>query len=458
MTGECLSKNRILVIDADPVIRTGICNYLATCGQSVAEAATEHDAQLQLQKFRPDAAVLDFPFPNGNTLHLLQHMRDRAPSMPVIALLSQSAADAAIRAIENGAEQFLHKPVELSLLHAVLLRVLTSQRHRPTSAVSLSPSQPECVDPFRGSSRAIRQMRELATRVADSESPVLLQGETGSGKGVMANWIHHNGPRSQQAFLDLNCAGLSRELLESELFGHEKGAFTSALNAKQGLIEVADRGTVFLDEIGDIDLQVQPKLLKVLENHSFRRLGDVRDRAVNIRLISATHRDLLDLVRQQKFRSDLYFRINIVPLRVPALRERPEDIPVLAQFFLSQLAQGRDRSEMVIEKPAMDLLQQYGWPGNVRELRNVLERAVVLAEGDRLTARHLQFQSATLSAQPLAHSLRGTLREMERAHINFVLQDEGGSIERSARRLGIGRSSLYCKMKRYDISAGTGRP
>jgi DNA-binding NtrC family response regulator len=352
VTGECLSKNRILVIDADPVVRSGICNYLATCGQTVAEAATEHDAQMQLQKFRPDAAVLDFSFSNGNTLHLLRHMRDRAPSMPVIALLSQSAADAAIRAIENGAEQFLHKPVEPSLLHAVLLRVLTSQRHRQTSPAALSPSQPEGVDPFRGSSRAIRQMRELATRVADSESPVLLQGETGSGKGVMANWIHHNGPRSQQAFLDLNCAGLSRELLESELFGHEKGAFTSALNAKQGLIEVADRGTVFLDEIGDIDLQVQPKLLKVLENHSFRRLGDVRDRAVNIRLISATHRDLLDLVRQQKFRSDLYFRINIVPLRVPALRERPEDIPVLAQFFLSQLSQGHDRSEMVIEKPA----------------------------------------------------------------------------------------------------------
>ena len=301
-------------------------------------------------------------------------------------------------------------------------------------------------------------MRALAIRIAASESPVLLQGETGSGKGVMANWIHRNGPRSQEAFLDLNCAGLSRELLESELFGHEKGAFTSALNAKQGLLEVADRGTVFLDEIGDIDLQVQPKLLKVLENHTFRRLGDVHDRAVDIRLISATHRDLLDLVRQQKFRSDLYFRINIVPLRVPALRERPEDIPVLAQYLLSQLTRERGRPEMVIEKPAMDLLQQYGWPGNVRELRNVLERAVLLTEDDCLAAKHLQFQSATLAAQPMAHSLRGTLREMERAHINFVLQDEGGSIERSARRLGIGRSSLYGKMKRHDISAGTGRP
>jgi DNA-binding NtrC family response regulator len=219
---------------------------------------------------------------------------------------------------------------------------------------------------------------------------------------------------------------------------------------------VAHRGTVLLDEIGDIDLQIQPKLLKVLEDRMFRRLGDVRDRTVDIRLISATHRDLLDLVRQQKFRSDLYFRVNIVPLRVPPLRERAEDIPILAQYFLDRLAQDRGRGEITLEKSAVDALLEYSWPGNIRELRNVLERAVLLTERSRLAVHQLQLQSSTLSEQP-QFSNTGTLKQMERAYINFALQGEGGSIERTARRLGIARSSLYNKLKRLKIPVGTGR-
>ncbi len=446
-----MSKNRILVIDVDPVIRSGICNFLLAHGHLVAEAPTMHDAQLQVHKFHPDAAILDFSFPNGDALELLQRIKSMESSIPVIALVGQGSADAALRALQDGAEQFLTKPVELSLLHAALLRVLANQRIHRQPPASISNVRREFVDPFLGTSVAIRRLQELAKRVVSSESPILLQGETGSGKGVLANWIHGNGPRADQPFLDLNCAGLSRELLESELFGHEKGAFTSALNAKQGLLEVANRGTVFLDEVGDIDLQIQPKLLKVLEDRVFRRLGDVHDRSVDIRLISATHRELLDLVRQQKFRSDLYFRINIVPLRVPPLRERVEDIPMLAKCFLVRLAQDRGRAEMTLEKSAMDALQAYSWPGNIRELRNVLERAVLLTERNHLSAHQLQLQSSALTAPPLA-STTGTLKQMERAYINLVLQDEGGSIEATARRLGIARSSLYNKLKRYQIS------
>src|SRR5271166_3832103 len=372
-------------------------------------------------------------------------------SIPVIALVGQCSADAAIRAIREGAEQFLTKPVELSLLHAVLLRALANQRHHYQSLSSVSRVKRECIDPFLGTSLAIRRIQELARRVADSESPILLQGETGSGKGVLANWIHCNGSRADEPFLDLNCAGLSRELLESELFGHQKGAFTSALATKLGLLEVANRGTVFLDEVGDIDPLIQPKLLKVLEDRVFRRLGDVRDRSVDIRLISATHRELLDLVRQQKFRSDLYFRINIVPLRVPPLRERVEDIPILAQHFLNRLAQDCGRSEMTLEKSGREALQAYSWPGNIRELRNVLERAVLLTERNHLTVHQLQLQSSVLTAQPQVSST-GTLKQMERAYIILVLQEEGGSIERTAHRLGIARSSLYNKVKRLKIS------
>ena len=438
------------------MIRSGICNFLLAHGHLVAEAPTAREAQVQVHKFRPDAAILDFSLPNGDALDLLQRIKSMESSVPVVALVGQGSTDAAVRAIQDGAEQFLIKPVELSLLHAVLLRVLANQRSRHQSLARISTIKPECIDPFLGTSAAIRRIQELARRVVHSESPILLQGETGSGKGVLANWIHCNGPRAEEPFLDLNCAGLSRELLESELFGHEKGAFTSALNAKKGLLEVANRGTVFLDEVGDIDPQIQPKLLKVLENRVFRRLGDVRDRTVDIRLISATHRELLDLVRQQKFRSDLYFRVNIVPLRVPPLRERAEDIPMLAQYFLAHLAHDVGRGEMTLEKSAMDALQEYSWPGNIRELRNVLERAVLLTERNHLTVHQLQLQSSTLTAQPQVSST-GTLKQMERAYITLVLQDEGGSVERTARRLGIARSSLYNKLKRFKIPTGSGQ-
>jgi DNA-binding NtrC family response regulator len=451
-----LSRNKILVIGVDPVIRSGICNFLIAQGHLVAEADS-HDAQLQVEKFRPDAAILDFSFPNGDALQLLQRIKSADCNIPVIVLTGQSSLELAARAVQEGAEQFLIKPVDLSALHAVLLRTLADRRYRQPSPAYISRTKRECPDPFLGTSPTIRQLEVLAKRVLYSESPVLLQGETGSGKGVLANWIHRNGPRAERAFLDLNCAGLSRELLESELFGHAKGAFTSAVTAKQGLLEVADRGTVFLDEIGDIDLQVQPRLLKVLEDRVFRRVGDVHDKAVNIRLISATHSELLDLVQQQKFREDLYYRVNTVPLRVPPLRERKEDIPVLVQHFLIHLSQDCGREEMVADKSAMDALQQYAWPGNIRELRNVLERAILIAEQNQLTARHLQFQNSTHAGQSPMHSGTGTLRQMECAYINRVLQDEGGSIERSAHRLGIPRSSLYNKMKRFEIPQGTGR-
>jgi DNA-binding NtrC family response regulator len=434
-----LSKNRILIIDTDPVIRSGICSFLLAHGHLVAEAPTLRDAQHQVEAFRPDAAILDFSLPNGDARELLQRLRSAESSVPVIALVGQDSTEAAVRAMQDGAEQFLIKPVDLSLLHAL---------------ASISTIKRDSINPFLGTSAAIRRIRELASRVARSESPILLQGETGSGKGVLANWIHRNGPRADEPFLDLNCAGLSRELLESELFGHEKGAFTSALNAKQGLLEVANHGTVFLDEVGDIDLQIQPKLLKVLENRMFRRLGDVRDRAVDVRLISATHRELLELVRQQKFRSDLYFRVNIVPLRVPPLRERVEDIPLLAQYFLTHLAHDVGRSQMTLEKSAMDALQEYPWPGNIRELRNVLERAVLLTERNHLTVHQLQLQGASLTAQAPVSS-NGTLKQMERAYIHRVLQEESGSVERAARRLGIARSSLYNKLKRFQTPRST---
>ena len=314
------------------------------------------------------------------------------------------------------------------------------------------------LDPFLGNSAGVVRLRTVAARVVSSHSPVMIEGETGTGKGVLARWIHRHGPRATRPFLDLNCAGLSRELLESELFGYQKGAFTSAISTKQGLLETAEGGTVFLDEIGDMDLQVQSKLLKVLEERSFRRLGEVRDRAVDMRLISATHRELEDLVGRQRFRGDLYYRVNIFGLKIPPLRQRAEDIAILAEHLLRHIARQCGREAMHISGPAMKALQSYSWPGNIRELRNVLERALLLADGSELRVEHLQFQSATTTPAFVSEHSYGTLKQMERAYISHVLEAEGGSVERAARRLGIPRSSLYNKMRRLGIPQGTGRP
>jgi transcriptional regulator with PAS, ATPase and Fis domain len=249
--------------------------------------------------------------------------------------------------------------------------------------------------------------------------------------------------------VDLNCATLSKDLLESELFGHEKGAFTGAVAAKQGLLEVAHRGTVFLDEVGDVDPLVQPKLLKVLEEKRFRRLGDVRDRQVDVRLITATHQDLTRLVRDNRFRSDLYFRINTIPLTVPALRERKEDIELLSRNLLKGIASDLKRSGLALSPEAVRALEAYPWPGNIRELRNVLERGALLCEGRVLGPPDLRFEAQATAASVGDTGL--TLAELERRHIESVLREERGRVEAASRRLGIPRSSLYQKLKRFGI-------
>ena len=449
-----MARNRILVVDDDPVIRFGIRHFLESQGMHVNEAENVLQARERFRSGSPDAAILDFSLPDGDGLELLEDFKALDPDLPVIVLTGQGSIELAVRAIKLGAEQFLTKPIELPALHTLLVRALENKRYRQHSLVNLSKSKRERLDPFLGKSTTIRNLQELARRVVSSESPILIQGETGSGKGVLAKWIHENSPRAEEVFMDLNCAGLERELLETELFGHEKGAFTGAVRAKPGLLEVADRGTVFLDEIGDIDLTVQPKLLKVLEAHRFRRLGDVHDRTVDIRLISATHRDLKELVRQQRFREDLFFRITIIPIRVPPLRERQEDIPLLARDILQRIAQERGCGEIELDDGAAKMLGNYMWPGNIREMRNVLERAAQIAQHSPLTVRDLELQypgSTSARQAPATLETNLTIRELELRYIRLVLAEERGAIERAAERLGISRSSLYSKIKSKQV-------
>jgi DNA-binding NtrC family response regulator len=447
-----MSAGRILLIDDDPSIRFGVSDFLESHGFEVDQGGSCTEGERLYRAARPDAVVLDYSLPDGTALELLPRLRAFDPGVPVVILTGHGSIELAVQAIKLGAEQFLTKPIELAALLSVLERLLENQRARQRDSARRGVEAREEIDPFAGASPAIRRLEEDARRVAEVDTPVLLQGETGSGKGVLARWIHRNGRRREEEFVNLNCAGLSREFLETELFGHEKGAFTGAVARKIGLLEVGNRGTVFLDEIGDVDPAVQPKLLKVLEEKRFRRLGDVRDRTVEIRLVAATHQDLGKLVQEQRFRSDLYFRISTFPLRVPPLRERREDIEPLAEALLRKLAVDLGKAELSLAPAALRELERYTWPGNVRELRNVLERAALLAAQPELGAADLRFEGVGLAA-PTDES-DWTLAGVERRHIERVLQLERGRVTRAAERLGVPRSTLYEKLRQLGLAFG----
>jgi DNA-binding NtrC family response regulator len=444
-----MKRNRILVVE-DESVRLAIRDFLVGKDYEVMDTDTCAGAAVLFDSFHPDLVISDYELPDGTALDLLAGLRSHDESVPWIVLTGHGSIELAVQAIKLGADNFLTKPVRLDALLIVVQRTIETQKLRQRQLATRAGRSLHCEDPFAGKSAAMRQLAEEAKRILPSDSSVLIQGETGSGKGVLARWLHSHGPRADEAFVDLNCVGLSRELLESELFGHEKGAFTGAVSVKQGLFEVAHRGTVFLDEIADVDLQIQPKLLKVLEEKQFRRVGDVRDRRVDVRLIAASHQDFAGLVREKKFRSDLYFRISTIPLRVPALRERVEDIPLIAGEVLRRLGTDLSRPEARLEPDALHLLCSYSWPGNVRELRNVLERTLLLSEGNVLGRKDLRFE-ATFVETPSAPADM-TLSDLERFHIHRVLEKEGWHVGRAARKLAIPRSSLYAKIKEYGIS------
>jgi DNA-binding NtrC family response regulator len=447
-----MSRNRILIVDDEPGVRFGIKDFLELQGYEIDEADNCREAQEMFRSSRPDIVIADYMLADGTALDLLPRLKEINPDTPLLILTAHGSIDLAVRAIKEGAEQFLTKPLELPALTMILKRLLENQRNFHKQLASKTRQVRRAVDPFIGNSPKIRALAEQAKKVLATESPILILGETGSGKGVLARWLHENSPRAEEAFVDLNCAGLSRELLETELFGHEKGAFTSATASKQGLFEVAHRGTIFLDEIGDVDLQIQPKLLKVLEDNRFRRVGDVRDRQVDVRLIAATHQDMGQLVREKKFRDDLYFRVSTIPLGFPPLRERIEDIPIVAEYLLEKVSADLGRGEIRLEPDSIKALQSYSWPGNIRELRNVIERAVLLSEQKTIGFKDLQFDgSAGNRAAYLDSNL--TLSQLEKQHIERVLQEEQGHVEKAAKRLGIPRSSLYQKLKRYQFES-----
>jgi DNA-binding NtrC family response regulator len=442
----------VLLVDDEEGPRFGVRRFLKSHDFEIEEANDCATARTRFRSFRPDVTILDFRLPDGTALDLIPEFRS-IDNSALIVLTAYASIDAAVEAVKLGAEQFLTKPVQLDTLLVVIERILQNQRNRQQALAGAAKSEArDRIDPFLGVSGAIRDLREKTDAILRTDSPVLVHGETGTGKTVLARWIHSNSRRSGEAFVDLNCAGISREFLETELFGHEKGAFTGATSTKQGLLEAANRGTVFLDEIGDMDLQVQASLLKVLEEKRFRRLGDVKDRNVDIRLIAATHHDLRSLVEQQRFRRDLYYRISTLELTVPALRERRDDLTLLAKSILEGLARDLGQRSVSISPAAERILGRYDWPGNIRELRNVLERALLRSHGDVLDAEQLVMPvEMSAPAQSAATPRGGTLEDVERDYIEQVLREEHGNIDRVADRLGVSRSAVYYKARKHGI-------
>jgi DNA-binding NtrC family response regulator len=448
-----MPDGRILVVDDEEDVRIPLRRYLSGKGFEIIEAEGTVSALESTRKLSVDAAIVDFSLRDGDGLDVLRALKAQDPSLPVILLTAHGTIDLAVKAVKEGAEQFLTKPVELPALQVVIERALENRRMRRLSAVRKSSQDREAVDPFFGESPAIRKLAAQAARVVASSIPVLIQGETGTGKGVLARWLHRQGPRADDPFVDLNCAGLARDLLESELFGYEKGAFTGAVAAKPGLLEMAHKGTAFLDEIGDVELPVQAKLLKVVEDLRFRRLGDVRDRQVDVRLVAATHRDLARLVQEQKFREDLYYRISAIPLVVPPLRERPGDVVLLARRLVGRISAEMGRPGVRLAGETEKALAAHAWPGNIRQLRNVLERAVLLSDHPVLRAEDVgDALAAGQTAAPAGATAGLSLAEAERRHIAAILHASQGMVPKAAEVLGLSRSALYEKIKKHGLS------
>ncbi len=446
-----MAEGRILVVDDEPAFLSTVQQFLENSGFEVVTGVSCRQAEELYGRTKPDAAVLDYSLPDGNSLEILPRLRAMDSSIPIVIMTGHASIELAVQAVKLGAEHFLTKPVDLPILAAMLEKSLENQRNRRKQALDHSRRNRDGINPFLGSSHAIQDLGDVAARVASAESPILIQGETGTGKSVLAHWIHQHSSRAKEAFVDLNCGGLTRDFLETELFGHEKGAFTGAVQTKAGLLEIAHKGTLFLDEIGDVDVQVQPKILKVLEEKQFRRLGDVRDRRVDIRLVAATHQNLALLMRDKRFRSDLFFRISTIPLVVPPLRERIADIPILANHLLERLSGELGVGTVEITSEAMRRLQSYSWPGNIREMRNVLERAVLLSGNRVISEKNLHFDESEWPEPKTGDHTGRTLEEVERDYIGQILQAEDGRVESAARRLGIPRSTLYAKLKQYKL-------
>jgi DNA-binding NtrC family response regulator len=441
----------VFVVDDDTSIRESLRNLLRSAGLSVQTFASAPEFLASQRPKAPSCLVLDVQLPGLNGLDLQQELAKGGVQIPIIFITGHGDIPMSVRAMKAGALEFLTKPVNAEdLLDAIQQAIARDQRARQQQGDAAQPNFAEIV----GTSAALRAVLKHVEVVAPTESTVLILGETGTGKELIARAIHSISSRSSRPFVKLNCAAIPSGLLESELFGHEKGAFTGAVAQRIGRFELAHGGTLFLDEVGDIPLELQPKLLRVLQEQEFERLGSTRTMRVDVRLVAATNQDLAHMVGDKQFRADLYFRLNVFPIRIPPLRERVADIPLLVRHAVDKYAQRMNKRIETIPGEAMEVLCRHSWPGNIRELQNFIERAVILTPGSVLQVQLSELQQSS----PVPSTTVNTLEDVERECILEALRETGsviGGEKGAAARLGLKRTTLLSKMQKLGISRFT---
>jgi DNA-binding NtrC family response regulator len=438
----------IYIVDDDVSVRNGLDNLLRSAGFTVQTFSSAQEFLASARADLPSCLLLDVQLPGLSGLDLQQELAKAGMQIPIIFITGHGDIPMSVRAMKAGALEFLTKPVnDEDLLDAIQQAIARDHRARGQKADRGQPSFEEII----GTSPVLRAVLQQVEVVAPTESTVLILGETGTGKELIARAIHNVSSRSNRPFVKLNCAAIPSGLLESELFGHEKGAFTGAVAQRIGRFELAHGGTLFLDEVGDIPLELQPKLLRVLQEHEFERLGSTRTQRVDVRMVAATNRNLEQMVGDKQFREDLYFRLNVFPVRIPPLRERSGDIPLLVRHYVDTYAQRMNKRIETIPEEAMEALCRHAWPGNIRELQNFIERAVILTPGSTLQIQVSELERST----PITSTTANTLEDMEREHILQTLQETGGIVggrHGAALRLGLKRTTLLSKMERLGIS------
>jgi DNA-binding NtrC family response regulator len=452
-------RGRILIVDDEANARTALADLLRDEGYSIETAADGFKALPKLEDFSPDLLLTDLRMPGMDGLDLLRKAREMDPETAAVVMTAHGAVDTAVAAMRQGAADYLTKPINVEELVIVIDRALERRRlRREAGLLRARLSERFRIQSIVGSSPPMQKVFETVLQVAPSRASVLITGESGTGKELVAAAIHEHSPRSSGPFVKLHCAALAETLLESELFGHERGAFTGAAARRDGRFQQADGGTLFLDEIGEISPSVQVKLLRFLQEREFERVGGNQTIKVDVRIVAATNRDLQARVREGKFREDLYYRLNVVSVEMPPLRFRPTDIPLLAMHFLRKYAAEDGKNVTGFSDDALERITRYSWPGNVRELENAIERAVVVCRSQEIEETDLApsvVAGAAASRDGLPAVPGSTLAELERFAILRTLEHTGGSTSRAAEMLGISPRKIQYRLREY---AGDGKP
>src|SRR5213083_786647 len=448
-----ISSERVLIVEDEPTTRLGLTELVSTWGFTTEGAADGQEALQRITTFRPSIIISDLVMPRMGGLELLRALKDEGTALTVVILTAQGTVETAVEAIKEGAYDYLTKPVEPQRLKILLDKIVERQDTlREVKVLRKQLREHGSFGKMIGNSAAMRKVYQTIEQAAPTQASVLIWGESGTGKELVAQTIHQLSPSNQLPFVPINCAAIPETLLESEIFGHEKGAFTGASDRREGCFELADRGTLFLDEIAEMTPATQVKLLRVLQEQKFRRLGGRHEQTVDVRVIAATNVNPMDAVKNGKLREDLYYRLNVFAIELPPLRQRKEDMPLLVQAFINEFNTRNQRSIAGLDHQAMRMLEQYAWPGNVRELRNVIERATILAPGPFIEVKHLppvltQEPPAQHSEQ-LAISPGTTVEEAERRLIVMTLEHTRDNKTRAAEILGISLKTLHNKLNK----------